>query len=141
LPHKKTWEGFSTNWILPIFNSTINSTIDLLLSTMKLYRAISIAEMNDFKQNDNSFRTAKNTLEAKQFFKSETAVETFVRESVKQNYRPAYKHILIVDINEQCLNEIRSEEQMLDGFEALTVAEEELPVFNNCINFTEDYDA
>jgi hypothetical protein len=44
---------------------------------IKLYRAISQNEKDDFDR-DQQFRTGKNTLEAKQFFKSRAAVKQFV---------------------------------------------------------------
>lgn len=108
---------------------------------MKIYRAVSVAEQRNFYENDESFLTARNTLEAKQFFKSKLAVTTFVKESVKQHYAPPYKYLFVVDIDETCLgNIVGIDNQLLDGFEALTVAEELLPAFNNCINFTEQHD-
>lgn len=103
---------------------------------MKLYRAISEDEYKDFI-TDEVFRTAKNTLEAKQFFKSEIAVEEFVKDAIKRRYRPPYRHILTIDVDNQCFEYINSEEQNLDGHDAVTIQEDDLPSFNNCVTFIE----
>ena len=47
------------------------------METQKLYRAVSKSEYDDWK-TISIFRTAKNTLEAKQFFKTMIAVKDFV---------------------------------------------------------------
>ena len=52
---------------------------------IKLYRAISQQEKDDY-DSQQIFRTGRNTLEAKQFFKSRTAVKEFVDSSVMQGY-------------------------------------------------------
>ena len=106
---------------------------------MKLYRIVSVAEYEDFKCC-RSFRTAKNTLEAKQFFKSEAAIKEFYRDSTIQNLFPPYAYIIIVDIDESRLANIEIDAQELDRFEAITVFEADWPNFNKCINFTKEHD-
>lgn len=103
---------------------------------MKLYRAVSAAEYKDFK-TDQNFRTADNTIEGKQFFKSQNAVLEFVEAAVKRGYRPPYKHILIITVENQCFNVINPESQILDGHEAITIQEEDLPGLSNCFIFEE----
>ena len=86
---------------------------------------------------EERFRTAKNTLEAKQFFKSKRAIKPYIAKAIKQKLSPPYKYLLVVDIDEDCLYKLNVDEQELDDFDALTVYKDELPDFNNCINFTE----
>lgn len=52
-----------------------------------LYRALSDAEYEDYKES-GEFRTAVNTLEAKQFFLARNTVRKFVASSVLQGYYP-----------------------------------------------------
>jgi hypothetical protein len=104
---------------------------------MKLFRTVSEAERSDYN-GSGIFRTSTNTLEAKQFFKSEIAVQEFIRSSKSQRYSPPYKYLFAIDIDEHCLNQISYDEQELDRFNAITISEEDLPQFNNCINFVEE---
>jgi hypothetical protein len=106
---------------------------------MRLYRAISQAERDNFFAKGKTFRIAKNTLEAKQFFKSKAAVDLFVAESAKQNYDPSYCFILLIIVKDNCFQKLDFTEQQLDGFEALTIPEATLPAFNKCINFVNEY--
>jgi hypothetical protein len=104
---------------------------------MILFRAVSTDEYKDFKIHGN-FRTAKNTLEAKQFFKREKAVLEFVNVAVKRSYRPPYKYVLIIDVDNQCLEAVEFQSQNLDGHDAITIQEDDFPSFNNCITFIEE---
>jgi hypothetical protein len=106
--------------------------------SMRIYRTVSRVEMDDFRKH-RLFRTARNTLEAKQFFKSETGVLDFIRESRRGHFYPPYEYIFHVDIDETCFSNITYAEQEIDRFKAITVQEEDLPRFNNCINFTGEY--
>jgi hypothetical protein len=54
---------------------------------MKLYRAVSQLEKDDFDEQ-GFLRTGENTLEAKQFFKSIEAVSEFVANSRLRQYDP-----------------------------------------------------
>ena len=101
---------------------------------MKLYRAVSIHEYHDFR-TDERFRTADHTLEAKQFFRSIKAVQDFIQIAVERAYRPPYKYILIIDVDNQCLEAIHAVFQNLDNHDAITVLRDDLPAFNNCIIF------
>jgi hypothetical protein len=103
--------------------------------TMILYRAVSADEYKDYML-DETFRLGDNTLEAKQFFKSETAVLEYVRATVKRSFKPPYKHILTIEVDNECFAAIAYFEQYLDGFEAITIPEDDLPSFNNCVIFT-----
>jgi hypothetical protein len=105
-----------------------------LFQKMKLYRAVSMDEYQDFS-TDEVFRTTNHTLEAKQFFKSEMAVWEFVMAAIKQSYCPPYEYILTIDIDNQCFEAIGAELQNLDGHDAITIQEENLKRFNNCIIF------
>lgn len=93
---------------------------------MTLYRAISNAENIDFRK-DYQFRTARNTLEGKQFFKSEAAVREFASEALKRNYQPPYTSFLIINVDDDCIADISAYTQELDGFEAITISEDHLP--------------
>jgi hypothetical protein len=101
---------------------------------MKLYRAISVAEYHDFKR-DERFRTADYTLEAKQFFRSIKAVQEFIRIASERSYHPPYKYILVIDIDNQCLDAIAAVFQNLDSYDAITIRKDDLPSFNNCVIF------
>src|ERR1700678_1630714 len=103
-----------------------------IFQTMKLYRAVSIDEYQDFS-TDEAFRTTNRTLEAKQFFKSEKAVWEFVMAAIKRSYWPPYECILTIDIDNQCFEAIGAELQNLDGHDAITIQEDNLNPFNNCI--------
>ena len=98
-----------------------------------LYRAVSNVEYRDY-QKSKLFKTAKNTLEAKQFFKSRIAIREFVASSVEQAYFPPYTHLLILTIDDTQLSKVRIDTMDLDGFEAISVPENQLSAFNTCIN-------
>ncbi len=101
---------------------------------MLLYRAVSADEYKDYVV-DEIFRLGDNTLEAKQFFKSETAVLEYVRATVKRSFKPPYKYILTIEVDNECFAAVTSFEQYLDGYEAITIPEDDLPSFNNCVTF------
>ncbi len=103
---------------------------------MNLYRAVSRAEQRDIKQF-RRFRTARNTLEGKQFFKTQAAISYFVIQAKSLHYRPPYRFLIEVNIEEPCLNSFVFDDQILDGFEAITINEDNLATFNNCVNFEE----
>jgi hypothetical protein len=90
--------------------------------------------------NQNAFRTARNTLEAKQFFRSEKGVLEFVKDATNQSYKPPYKHIFIIHMNKDCFENLNYIVQELDRFEAITVYEDDLPAFNNCVIFIDEID-
>lgn len=99
---------------------------------MKLYRAVSSKERQDYKDCQR-FRTAKNTLEAKQFFKSEIGVLEFIKDSVAGKFSPPYKYLFQIELDEECLLKIEYDEQLLDGYKAITIQEQYLPDFNKCV--------
>jgi hypothetical protein len=99
-----------------------------------LYRAISQYEKDDY-DSVQIFRTGKNTLEAKQFFKSRKAIKQFVLRSVIQTYEPPYTYLLVLSVDDGCFNKIVHKNMDLDGFEAINIDEEHLPDFNNCVKF------
>jgi hypothetical protein len=89
-------------------------------------------------KNSSSFHTARNTLEAKQFFKSRTAIREFVVSSMDQKYDPPYTRLLILTLNDSMLSEVSYDEMDLDGFEAISVPEDELPAFNKSVTFVKE---
>jgi hypothetical protein len=97
---------------------------------MIIYRAVSAGERQDY-ENNHLFRTAKNTLEAKQFFLSETGALEFIRECGIARFNPPYKWLLQIEIEEDCLCKIDFYSQTLDGYKAFTIHEGDLPDFNN----------
>jgi hypothetical protein len=107
--------------------------------SFKLYRAVSKLEFTDW-ENCKKFRTAKNTLEAKQFFKSRDAVDDFIFHSKLQNFSPPYQLIFELDIIKECLAKIKIYEIELDRFDAITIEEDDLLRFNKCIKFVKYYD-
>ena len=109
------------------------------MDTQKLYRAVSQGEYIDWK-SFSIFRTAINTLEAKQFFKSMFAVKDFVFHSVLQKYTPPYSKILEIEIINTCLENISLHITELDRLEAITINEEDLPDFNKCVKFVKEYE-
>ena len=106
---------------------------------MKLYRTVSTNEFEDYTQF-KQFRVARNTLEGKQFFKTEAGVKEFILDAKKQSYYPPYSHLLIVEVDSECLSNIQFDEQELDRFDAITIQEINLSAFNNCIKFVQLYD-
>ena len=106
---------------------------------MKLYRTVSADEFENY-QKYKVFKVARNTIEGKQFFKTEAGVNEFVKDAEKQDYFPPYKYILIVQSDLDCLEQIPYDEQELDRFEAITVHEDHLGSFNDCIKFVEHYE-
>lgn len=107
--------------------------------TTTLYRAISKAEKEDFEK-DGQFRTGRNTLEVKEFYKTEEAVSKFIERTKKKKYHPPCNCLLHVIMDESCLENIPYEEMDLDGFSAIIVREIDLLNFNKCIKFAEYYD-
>ena len=100
----------------------------------KFYRAVSEAEWKDFNKNQ-AFTTARNTFEGKQFFKTEEAIREYVSRSYYQKYAPPYTMLIIIDAEIECLKNCRYEEQILDGFSAITIQEQCLKTFNKCFKF------
>ena len=100
---------------------------------IKLYRVISQSEKDDF--DSNGFRTAKNTIEAKQFFKSKEATSHFANKAKLQQYYPPYKYLLIVNIDKEDFDIIQHTSMQLDSYDAISIHEDNLPAFNNCIKF------
>ncbi|MBS1501097.1 MAG: hypothetical protein JST32_03490 [Bacteroidetes bacterium] len=98
-----------------------------------LYRTVSQLEKEDFDFHQ-AFQIGRNTLEAKQFFKSRVAVNQFIANSIVQRYDPAYAHILIVGVDDDCFDST-AHTQKLDGYDAVHVDEDHLSSFNNCIKF------
>ncbi len=103
----------------------------------KLYRAISQNEKDDFSIT-RKFRTGRNTLEAKQFFKSRKATEKFVESAVLQEYDPPYLYLLTISIDEILFETSNPIMMKLDGYEAVNIEENDLIYFNNCIIFVEE---
>lgn len=101
---------------------------------MKLYRAISEKEKDDFELH-KQLRTSMNTLEAKQFFKSKLAVLSFVKKSFLREFDPPYKYLLTIDIEEDDLQNPDFINLSLDGFDAISIDEDDLSLFNLYIKF------
>ena len=91
-------------------------------------------------QREQIFRTARNTLEGKQFFKSEAGARSYKRKADKRAFLPPYRYLLIVEVNEDCLQQIPYEEQPLDDYEAITIHEADLPRFTDCVRFVDRHD-
>jgi hypothetical protein len=105
---------------------------------MILYRAISDAEKKDLGI-DQKFRTQLNTLEAKQFFCSETAVLEYIQASSIRQFIPPYTYTVSVFIDDHCFENLTYEQQVLDGHEAISIDSSHLYNFNKCVNFIEVY--
>ena len=108
------------------------------MGTQKLFRAVSQDEFNDW-ESKKVFRTARNTLEAKQFFKSLKAVQDFIYNAQVRNFTPSYAVIFELDISNDCLETIQSFSTELDRYEAITIGEDDLPGFNKCIKFVKHH--
>jgi hypothetical protein len=98
-----------------------------------LFRAVSRQEKEDYDTH-LIFRTGRNTLEAKQFFKTRIAVTSFVDSAMEQNYDPAYAYLLTVTVDDDQFDTTQRT-QKLDGYEAVHIEEDDLPAFNNCVIF------
>jgi hypothetical protein len=98
-----------------------------------LYRAVSEQEKEDI-DTQKVFRVGRNTLEAKQFFKTRIAVKQFVANAVVQQYDPTYAHLMIVGVDDACFD-FEGRIQKLDGYDAVHIEEEDLQTFNNCVKF------
>jgi len=105
---------------------------------MKLYRAVSTAEYDDY-WSSTTFQTTHNTLEAKQFFKSQIGVDDYSNRASLINYDPPYTYVFIIDVDESCFNRIPADHLELDRHQAVTIHETDLQTFNACINFVEEY--
>ena len=101
---------------------------------MHLYRVVSEKENENIRKT-GGFSTALNTIEGKQFFKTENAVREFARIATLRNYKPPYKYLIIVTIEEEKLNRLNVDHINLDGFDAITIQEDDLNLFNKNINF------
>jgi len=106
------------------------------MATITFYRVVSEQEKKDFNI-DGLFRTATNTLEAKQFFRSIEAINEFVDNARLQKYHPPYKYLLTIKLDKEHFNDISRVEMMLDGFDAVSIHEDYLSAFNNCVIFVE----
>jgi hypothetical protein len=104
---------------------------------MTLYRAGSNEELFDFASS-GVFQTGPNTLEGKQFLRTDLAVREFAGEANRIGYEPPYTTVFAISINESDFNRIPVDRQILDSHEAITVSTD-LVAFNNCINFTKTY--
>ncbi len=98
-----------------------------------LFRAISQQEKEDYDTH-LVFRTGRNTLEAKQFFKTRTAVTSFAGDAVQQSYDPAYAYLMIVTVDDDQFDTTQRTRK-LDGYDAVHIEEDDLPAFNNCVIF------
>ncbi len=105
---------------------------------MILYRAGSDEELADYTIS-GIFQTGPNTLEGKQFFRTEMAVLEFAGEANRIGYEPPYTTIFSISINEPDFNLLPVDRQILDSHEAITVSTDHLAAFNNCISFTKTY--
>ena len=108
------------------------------MNIQKLYRAVSNAEYKDW-ENTNEFRTAKNTLEAKQFFKTEVAVMDFIYQSNTTDLSSPYLFIIEIQVFKTCLENLKADYIKLVTHEAVSIDGDELPDFNKCITFVEGY--
>lgn len=106
---------------------------------MIIYRAISNNERLDYLKL-RIFRTTSHTLEAKQFFLSDTGVQEFIRQCRISKFSTPYEFILEIDIDESCLSKIFFYVQPLDGHAALTIPHIHLPDFNKCVNLVIEYE-
>jgi hypothetical protein len=107
-----------------------------VLTIQKLYRAVSEAEYKDW-ENINGFRTAENTLEAKQFFKTERAVKDFIHQSQAAHLSSPYLFTIEVHVLNTCLESLNADYINLDTHEAISIDEDELEGFNKCITFAQ----
>jgi len=101
---------------------------------MILYRAISDAEKEDLRIYQK-FRTQINTLEAKQFFCSETAMLEYIQAASIRQFMPPYTYTVSVFIEDHCFENLTYEQQVLDGHEAISIDSSHLYNFNECVNF------
>jgi hypothetical protein len=105
---------------------------------MLLFRAMSMAEFREYR-GSGLLQIAGQTLEAKQFFRSEAAVMDFVKRADVQGFIPRYARMLTFVLDTDCFPADALQEQILDGHLAVTIAEEHLPQLNNCINFVRSH--
>ena len=105
---------------------------------MLLFRAMSIAEYKDYRQSGQLHITDRS-LEAKQFFRSAVAAIDFAEKAAIQGFSPRYARMLTFDLDPDCFPSAAMQEQILDGHQAVTIAEEDLRNLNNCITFVDEY--
>jgi hypothetical protein len=106
---------------------------------MIIYRAISNKERLDYLKH-RIFRTTSHTLEAKQFFISESGAQELIIRSRISKFSPPYDFVLEIDIDESCLSKIFFYDQPLDGHEALTIPDIHLTDFNKCVNLVIEHE-
>ena len=100
----------------------------------RFFRVVSDAEWKDFDEK-KAFATARNTLEGKQFFRTEEAVREYFDRSFYQKYAPPYSMLIVIEVDLECLKKSHYDEQQLDGFSAITIQERYLPTFNKFFKF------
>ena len=93
------------------------------MTVQKLYRAVSKAEFYDWNDT-KEFRTARNTLEAKQFFKSYKAAVDFHNQSLLLNFDNPYVYIFEVHVFTTCINKLEVNHMSLDTHNALSIEED-----------------
>src|SRR6266567_3036392 len=101
---------------------------------IKLYRVVSQLEKDDFDKH-GFFRTEKNTLEAKQFFRSTDAIKEFVNKALLQEYYPPYEYLFTIIIDKEDFSNIPHTNIELDSYDAISIHEDNLTIFNNNIKF------
>lgn len=102
---------------------------------MLLFRAMSTAEYRDYRRS-GALAIQDWTLEAKQFFKTQVAIEDFTR--MAAGLRPRYVRVVVFELDINCFRH-EIDERLLDGHMAITIPSEHLPDLNNCITFVEEY--
>jgi hypothetical protein len=104
--------------------------------TIELYRVVSETEKNDYDKT-GQFRTSRNTLEAKQFFKTIEAIEEFIANATIRKYHPNYSYLMFIKVDKERFEQLPHDELILDGFDAVNIYEDYLHDFNDCITFVE----
>ena len=102
-----------------------------------LYRVVSKREWDNY-QKTQLLSIAENTLEAKQFFKSRKAVLDFFKSSKEQNYTPPYVSLLVFQVDDSKFKKILYDSMLLDGYEAISIPENQLAAFNKIVTFVKE---
>jgi hypothetical protein len=103
-----------------------------------IYRVISNEEFIDLS-NSKIFSGSKNTIEGKQFWLEIEDAEFYLNKATNSNFNPAYKYLLEIEIDKECLKNLQPEYMDLDGQKALHIDKLKLEEFNKCINFVKNH--
>jgi hypothetical protein len=108
------------------------------MNKILIYRVVSNSEFLDLSIS-KTFCVSRNTIEGKQFWLDIENAEFYLNKATNSNFNPAYKYLLEIEIDKECLKNLHPEYMDLDGQKALHIDKLKLEEFNKCINFVKNH--